>query len=315
MTIIGINSHSLMWDPNQNIQSQLLIPLGVKVLRNDYQLDTSTPTDAQFANWVAQCRSLNIQPLVVVTFNSGLPSISPAAKLALLAKANPGLIWEYGNEIDWFIPKTPPGAYVQQLLQVTTAIHQADPTAKVYSCPPANINPGGSGWNWQMQCFVAGLASIPIDGSPFHNYTYPDNALPSTALSLIPGYIAQMNAWGNHAPYAITECGFKSGGDMTPQLQSQYMLEYLKGLPSSITICTPYSLTDSGGETFGWTQSNYSLAKPVFSTISAYLTNPSAPPNYQSLYQSAIAQMSKTNAEIYSALVESKAWLAAHPTS
>ena len=338
----GINDHDLMWSsPAQQAQAIAdMVALGVKVHRCDlYITDLTDPTKVvqttqTFIGWVGLLKAAGIQPFPVITWNDPnaaqtLPDGRVAgAALATLAKQVPGVWWEYGNE--WESQEGGPStsralAYVISFAQVVADIQAADPGCKIGPSPVANINRGGWGWSWTQYTFQAGLGAVPYDFLPFHWYQYPGN-LPPTAdfnndpgpgpfLTCIPTFTAQVTTWGNKAPYWLTECGWQSlttgSGDgqpeMTQALQATYITEFLQAITGyGLAVVILYELGDGGNQLFGLMTANWAAQKPSYAAVQALL-KPAPAPNYQSLYQAALAQIQSVGVN------QPTQWLAANP--
>ncbi|MGH7035367.1 MAG: hypothetical protein ACREFL_16665, partial [Stellaceae bacterium] len=91
--------------------------LGIKVFRNDlimqagassgrgnanpisYPVQQSTITAIK--NWASPLQAAGIQPLIVCSFSTFQNTSNVATALAAIAKAVPGLWFEWGNELDY----------------------------------------------------------------------------------------------------------------------------------------------------------------------------------------------------------------------
>jgi hypothetical protein len=285
MTIFGINDHFLSWAEVDEYPITDLVKLGVKVCRNDLITGPDSGYPGEFGSalcvktvsgWAAALRAAGIQPMIVVTFDSLLPTTEAAQAMRKIAKAVPGLCWEWGNEIHYQAPSVTAAQYVKQFKYIAHAVHDTDPTAKIGPEPVANINPGGDGWQLTEECFAAGLGKINYDFLPFHDYPWPTDKGPFypfangfNAVSLIPNWKTQCAAWGNHAPLWLTEWGWQSvDGIMTLGSQRNYCKAFwgsaaVHALPVAIT----YELGDGGGQTYGWMTAGWAKPKPVYTAF------------------------------------------------
>lgn len=300
----GTNDHFLMWSAPTSYPIADMVALGVRVCRNDLYADAtssytgtlaSSETISAVQTWAAALRAAGIQPMIVVTFSTGvLPTTATfASNMATLVTACPGIWWEIGNEIEesWN-GSISASSYVPFFSSAVTAMKAADPTCKIGPSPVANINDLGVGWTWVQAAFTAGLASVPYDFFSFHNYPYPSAAAPTvniwgpwvtppdypastSAITCIPYFTAQATAWGNTKPYWMTECGWQdvdtsATPNMTDALQASYMVTFLQGIESyGLAVVTPYALSDSGGETYGWYTASWAAPKPVVAAVEA----------------------------------------------
>ena len=288
--IVGINDHDLMWASNPPLAQ--LKALGAKVHRCDLGAEAQFNTAYNFGDclgtpgcagvvggWASQLRTIDCQPMIVFGFTS-LPTPSVFADdLAALVEAVPGLWIEVGNELDaesFSIPE-----YITLLAAAVTAAHEADPTCKIGPSPVGNINYDGSGWNWLEKAFAAGLAAIPYDFLPFHNYPWPTALAPTVdwagtwnAETLIAPFIAQCATWGNKAPCWLTEFGWQSTDtsatpNMTEALQASYLSEFIQSAEvQSLPVAIIYELGDGGGQVYGLIDAG-GTKKPAFAAVSA----------------------------------------------
>lgn len=311
----GINDHELAWSNTGGGPGGLQVPisqltaLGVKVHRNDLILEGtsfcstigSSTCNTRVASWASQLQDAVVEPLLVVTFSSGMPPSGTGdcanslatniANIAAVAAAAPGIAWEFGNEVEDNNPPTAV-AYVAAFASFVTAMKAADPTCLVGFGPPANINGGGSGANWIDSLFTAGLAAIPYDFAPFHWYQYPSNVPPtadfdpgfgSPFMSYIPAWLALLTGWGNTKPVWQTEFGWRSlttsSGDAYPEMtqayQSQYVTEYLQAMTGQgVPVVLGYELGDSlpgysATDVWGWMTAGWAAPKLVYTAVQA----------------------------------------------
>lgn len=301
--LLGVNDHDLMWS-SAAVQEQVIgymVALGIKVHRCDlYEADL--PDIDTVSTWVSQLKAAGIQPLIPVTFSSLINTGTAITGISELCAAVPGLWLEWGNELDspYWINMS---AYVSQFSQIVLAVQATDPTAKIGCAPVSNINAGGSGWVWKKDYVAAGGNKIPVNFDPIHDYVWPGNVPPLanwaggySSISLIPQWQA---AFPCKAPTWITEAGYpslttnsppSSAGvqypEMTPALQSQYIMQFLQNVPSNIPVVVLYELGDGGGQVFGLMTAGWLAPKPIYTALAAAY-GPVAPPveNYQQLWQ------------------------------
>lgn len=309
----GINGHDLRWgylDPTYT--PALVTGCGAKVYRNDIlvvpgstQGADGTPgtfgssqCTAAVKAWADALRAAGVQPMLVCTWGGssnaaapGLPETQTVvAGLKALCAAVPGLWIEWGNELGYSDPTSArdPSGYVAQFAAVVAAVHGTDSTAKIGPCPVANINPGSGGWKLAKSWFDNGLASVPYDFFPFHDYPWPTAEPPAylwtshgspggySAETLIPVFTSQVTAWGNKAPYWLTEFGWQSVDtsatpNMTEDLQSQYVVAFMEGIASyGLEVVLAYTLGDDS-QSYGFMNSDKTVKKPVYSAVAQAL--------------------------------------------
>lgn len=266
--IVGINDHSLMWGnttgfPVPGTPTTQLAAIKAKVFRNDLACDYGTSKTGEFGSaqcvsavnaWATALRSINCQPMIVVTWATPQDTATVAAGMAAICKGTPGLWIEWGNELDYQDPGDVPTTYIPQFKAVVAAVHAADPTAKISPAPVANINSGGDGWNNDNAMFAAGLGSIPYDFLGFHCYPYPTGGSPASAEQYIAPFIAAAASWGNKAPCWLTECGWQTS-DVSQATQALYCQQWLQSpAVAALPVVIFYELFDDapGSQTYGW---------------------------------------------------------------
>lgn len=298
--ITGINAHDLMWVAPGAMQIGLYTALGVKIQRSDINVDGSSTgyirgfgsaTCASTVNtWATALKNAGIQPMIVFAFNGGMQTTSTMITgIQSIIASTKGLWFEWGNELDGWQggsrPASPPtaSAYNTQFASIVSAIHSADSTAKIGPAPVANVNPGGSGWNLMSSYLTGGLASVPYDFLPFHNYPFPTGDSPTTvwdgqvsAITAIPNWTAQAASCGNTKPNWMTECGWDTD-DVTQAVQASYMSQFWQSAQvQALPVMIPYEMYDDG-QNYGWmTSSDLTgggtlTAKTVYNTMKALL--------------------------------------------
>ena len=256
--------------------------LGATVSRQ--QIASTSMTVGQVQPYYNACQAAGIQLVLVETLPDPLPNTTThAANLATVAAACPDIWWEIGNEPDQ-VPAISASLYPAFFSAAVTAIKAADPTCKIGPCPVSNINGGGGGQTWLAAAFTAGLAAIPYDFLPFHNYPYPTALPPTTAwsgpytaITLIPQFTAWATGQGNTKPYWNTECGWQdvdtsASPNMTAALQASYMVTYLQAIAGyGLPVVIPYAMYDSGSQAYGWMdQFNYNLSNQYYTPRDVY---------------------------------------------
>jgi hypothetical protein len=305
VTLVGINSNDAMWTPTADLPSGAVKQLEAKAWRSDCYLTNLTSGNialnlARIVGWATTARMIGCQPILVLTWTNALVDTNAAiAAVQLLCAAIPGLWIEWGNEWESALMEGPTEAraeaYVAQFAAIVPAGKSADPTSKWSPSPVANIDVGWWGDTWTLYTLEAGLAAVPYDWHFVHAYTWPANVPPvqngivSHYLDIVPA-IARWTSEGLKMPVGVTECGFQSStaGDtnglpeMTPALQSQYLLELLE-LPGfkSLPVLLVFTLCDSAGGTYGlctWPKwpTGPQVLKPAYKTVKALWTPPKA---------------------------------------
>jgi hypothetical protein len=264
----------------------------------------------------AECAQYGLELILVVsgawapTYSPGLSGNVPnsgyntnypctpqqfADAMSWLVARCPGLHWEIGNELDRYQYGSGiallmnPALYMEILSLCYPAMKAADPSCVVHLGPVANINQGGSGWNWLAGLYknsvtphsLKDIISIHLYPGPT-NCPYLDGNLWGPDLNIqYLEYQAFLESVGETAATWITEIGWPSVTtnssdvfpEMTPQLQAQYTTDFLNAFnelgPEVIIL---FSLGDapSAGLFYGQVSgAGPYTPKPVFAAIQA----------------------------------------------
>jgi hypothetical protein len=245
---------------------------------------------ATINTFVSEAKSCGLTPLFVVDgciapagayptnpqYNAGYP-ITPqdfATAMGELVKNCPGLHLEIINEPDYYTygsgaqTQLTPSVYVEALKMSYPVMKAADKTCTVHLGPVANINLGGGGYNWLAAVYALGAVGF-YDVFSFHLYPWRGNRTWETSDTgpldtQITGNLAALRAkFNDTSPMWLTETGWQSvttnSGDtspeMTPALQSQYLVSFLdrlKQLYPKPDVVVVYCLQDYNGANGAW---------------------------------------------------------------
>jgi hypothetical protein len=308
---LGVNSSQLDYSYDRTTQYEQAQAMGMQWFRNDVTWNAArsdwpgfelTPGDynSEAADLINEAASAmgdyGLSPLWVVTtyttltdtWSSGYPT-TPAQfgdAMAWLVAQCPGMHWELFNEPDINVGDYNPSISSSLLIAAYQAAYPAmkaaDPTCTVHGFVVANVNEGGSGYTLANELYEGGIQGY-YDETSIHMYQFPTDTPPDDEGDNGP-LLTQWSDWqGLRATYGdetgifISETGYKStsDGDMTPTLQSEYIIQWLtelEGDPSDegLDAVLIYQSNDSG-DYYGISDTDYT-PKPVYDALIAINT-------------------------------------------
>lgn len=212
--------------------------------------------------WVKAMRGVGIQPLIVCTFTTLQDTPTMVAAMTTLVSDNPGVWWEWGNELEYQAQGITVATYVAQFRSIVAAIAAADPTAKIGPAPVENITKGDQGWTNEAARSAAGLFSIPFHFLSHHNY----GNTAAICEALIAPWIAQCKTWGYSGPHWDTESGWNTS-QTTPADQAVECVAFFgSAAVQALPVALAYELLDDDSMDWGWMSSGY-VPKPVYTAF------------------------------------------------
>lgn len=202
-------------------------------------------------------------PLLASTWTSGAactPAQFAAAMGWLVAQSGlQGLRWELCNEPDYEGQNAT--LYIEAVQQAYAAMKAADPTCIVHLGPVANVNQGGSGYDFLTSCYSGGIQGY-YDVMSFHLYTYPGNQGPDattgtgTLLSQLSALKSLRASNNDTTPLWLTETGWT--WDSGNAEQAQWLSTWLQELEGQgVEAVIQYDLYDYSGGDWGLASSSY----------------------------------------------------------
>ncbi len=277
-----------------------------------YQSDAKTFDSVAFsavASFAQEAKTYGLTPIFVIDgliapagvypsnpqYDAGYP-VTPqdfALACAQLAKDCPGVKWEIINEPNYYATSSTttlltPSVYVEALKAAYSAMKVADPTCVVHLGPVSDLTFGGSGYVWLSNIYALGIVGF-FDVFSFHLYTWRGNRTWGTSdegpLNVQISAINSLRAkFLDATPSCLSETGWQSlttnSGDtdpeMTPELQSQYLVSWLSELktmypnPEVVLIYCLQDYDAPGGD-WGLVEIDGVTLKPSFSAVQSFL--------------------------------------------
>lgn len=261
--MLGVNSHMIDEGTVNTAAIGFATAMGMKVYRNDLIWNGSSiaiQTSPGVYNQsmlshvqatVTALKAAGIVPLIVVTGSfSSSPGSTPqdlANTMAYLVSKVPGIHWELINEPDG--SSTTPAQLTQMMKLAYPAMKKADPTCVVHGLTLEHAAPAGfgNGTDYYNACVSLGIIGN-YDVLSVHEYNL-DKSIVTDCSPNSPNYWGllmwenfakfrqNMLSKGDTVPMWVSECNWpRSGGSMTPALQSQYLQDILTTLSGEDTI-------------------------------------------------------------------------------
>lgn len=271
--MLGVNSHMINEGTVNTVAIAAAVSMGMKVYRNDLIWNNSTIAIqtspgvynmgqlASVQRTVAALKAAGITPLICVTGGfSTTPGSTPqdlANTMTWLVSQSglQGLHWEIINEPDG--SNTTPAQLTQTMKLAYPAMKKADPTCVVHGLCLMHAAPAGygNGMDYYNACVALGIVGnydvLSIHDYNNNNVNYdvdlaPDslvnNPWQMTMAQRFTHFHANMLAKGDSVPIWITECNWpRTGGNMTPALQSQYLKALLTELSGNDSTGVAFS--------------------------------------------------------------------------